>query len=185
MKGTRAAARYAKALIDLSTERGELEKVYADMNYVLAVCNASRDFTMLLGSPIVKSDKKISILREIFRSNTTAITLTFMEILARKRRESLLGPIAQEFIAQYKQNKKILTAVITTAEGLDETIRKKVYDLVKKGSAGEVELVEKINKDLIGGFILRIGDKQVDASLLRQLKNLRRSFSENPFVKEY
>ena len=81
--------------------------------------------------------------------------------------------------------KQILTAVITSANGIDADIRKKVMELVKGVSSSEVVLEEKINKDLIGGFIIRVGDKQVDASIARKLSNLKRGFGENPFVKEF
>ena len=84
---------------------------------------------------------------------------------------------------QYKKHKQIISAIITTATGLDKSLQEKVLAIVTGGAKSEVELTEKINKDLIGGFILRIGDQQVDASILRQIKNLDRSFSENPNVK--
>jgi F-type H+-transporting ATPase subunit delta len=87
--------------------------------------------------------------------------------------------IAGEFVAQYKQYKNILTAVITSAVGIDKTVKAKVLELVKQTTKGEVELVEKVDKDLIGGFILTIGDKQVDASVSRKLNDLRKAFSVN------
>jgi F-type H+-transporting ATPase subunit delta len=96
-----------------------------------------------------------------------------------------LAEIAEEFINQYKENKKILTAVITTANGLDDILRAEVTKIVKGSGSNEVVLEEKVNKDIIGGFIIRVGDKQVDASILRKLNNLRRSFAENPYIKEF
>ena len=95
-----------------------------------------------------------------------------------------MDQIASEFLMQYKEKKKILTAVITTANGIDDTIRKQVMEIVKGASKSEVVLEEKINKDVIGGFIIRVGDKQIDASIARKLNSLRRSFKENPFIKE-
>jgi len=88
-------------------------------------------------------------------------------------------------VNQYKEKKKILTAVVTSASGLDEPTRKKVMELVKGGSASEVVLEEKIDRNIIGGFVLRVGDKQVDASIARKLNLLKRSFNENPFIKEF
>ena len=90
-----------------------------------------------------------------------------------------MGEIAKAFLSQYKLHKNILTAVFTSASGIDQTIKNKVLELVKQTTQGEVELVEKIDKNLIGGFVLTIGDKQVDASVSRQLNDLRKTFTGN------
>ena len=185
MKGTRVANRYAKSLIKLAIERGELEKVYADMSLVNATCMESKELYLFLKSPIIKTDKKLSILKEVFENKVSKISKEFINLIARKRREIYLSEIAREFVEQYRIHKKILVAVITSASGLDDTLRKQVLEIVKGSLNSEVELVEKVNKDLIGGFVLRIGDKQVDTSLARKLKQLTMSFSENPYIKEY
>lgn len=174
------ATRYANSLLQLAAEKGQLEKVYADMQYVLSTCQKSKDFINFLNSPIINTDKKQAVLKELFASHISETTLGFLQILARKRRESYLPEIAQSFAAQYKEHKNILTAVITSATGIDDAVRKKVLELVKQTTKGEVELVEKTDKSLIGGFVLRIGDKQLDASISRKLNELRKSFTENP-----
>jgi F-type H+-transporting ATPase subunit delta len=165
----------------LAVEKGQLEKVYADMKYVQSVCEHNKDFINFLNSPIINADKKLTVIKEIFGGSVSEISQNFLSILARKRREMYIPEIAKSFSAQYKEHKNILTAVITSADGIDDTVRKKVLELVKQTTNGEVELVEKINKDLIGGFILRIGDKQVDSSVSRKLSELRKTFTENPF----
>lgn len=165
----------------LAVEKGQLEKVYADMKHVQGVCDQSKDFVNFLNSPIINPDKKRAVLKEIFGSSVGEISMDFLTILVRKRREMYIPEIAKSFSAQYKEHKNILTAVITSAAGIDDTVRKKVLELVKQTTKGEVELVEKINRDLIGGFILRIGDKQVDSSVSRKLNELRKTFTENPF----
>ena len=185
MKGTRVANRYAKSLIKLAIERGELEKVYTDMFLINTTCVQSKELYLFLKSPIIKTDKKLVILKEVFGSKVSKVSQEFVDLIARKRREIYLAEIAQEFVEQYRAHKKILVAVITSASGLDDTLRKKVLEIFKSSLNSEVELVEKVNKDLIGGFVLRIGDKQVDTSLARKLKQLTMSFSENPYVKEY
>ena len=185
MKGTRVASRYAKSLINLAIEKGELEKVYADMALVNATCMQSKELYLFLKSPIIKTDKKVAVLKEIFANKVSKVSQEFIDLIAKKRREIYLSEIAQEFVAQYRAHKKILIAVITSAAGLDDTLRKKVLEIVKDNLKSEVELVEKVNKDLIGGFVLRIGDKQVDTSLARKLKQLTMSFSENPYIKEF
>jgi|ERR1019366_311680 F-type H+-transporting ATPase subunit delta len=184
MQGTRVASRYAKAFIDLTTEQGVLEQAYKDMKLIVEVCESNSDFVVFLKSPIVKTDKKQSVLKEIFKGKLNKVTDAYIQLITDKKREIYLAEIASEFINQYKEKKKILTAIITTANGIDDIIRKQVMDIVKGTGNSEVVLQEKINKNIIGGFIIRVGDKQVDASISRKLNNLRRSFSENPFIRE-
>ena len=185
MQGTKAASRYAKSLFDLSLEQGVLEKVYADMKMIYDVCKNNKDFVLMLKSPIIKSDKKETILKAIFDGNVNKMTMEFINIIARKRRETYLAEIADAFVNKYKEHKKILTAVITTAMGLDADLRAKALEVVKGATKSEVELIEKVNKDLIGGFIIRVGDKQDDTSIRTKILKLNRLFSENPFIKEY
>jgi F-type H+-transporting ATPase subunit delta len=185
MEGTKVASRYAKSLLDLAVEKGELEKVYADMKFIRQTCSQSNELTVMLKSPIVKSDKKEKILAAIFGKNISEMSREFVNIIVRKRREYALEAIAASFVEQYKSKKKILTAVITTAAGLDEELRKKVLEIVKKSAQSEVELIEKVDKNIIGGFIIRVGDKQDDTSVRTKIMKLNRLFNENPFIKEF
>lgn len=171
------ASRYAKSLLDLAVEKGQLEAVYADMLQVKSVCANSKDFILFLNSPIIKVDKKISTLKSVFEGKISPLTASFLSIVAAKRRESVIPQMAESFIEQYKEQKNVLTAVITSAHGLDAATKQKALDLVKAQLKGEVELVEKTNPDLIGGFILKIGDKQIDKSVSRQLSNLKKELT--------
>lgn len=185
MKGrTRVAARYAKSLLDLALEKGILEPVYNDMQFILNTCKSSRDLVLFLQSPIIKTDKKIAVLKEIFEGKIGPVTHAFINIITVKKREAHIEEIAESFVNQYKRHKNVLTAIVTSAVGLDDTLRKQVLDVVKRSINTEVELVEKVNKELIGGFVLRIGDQQVDASIHRMVRELSKSFSENPYVKQ-
>jgi F-type H+-transporting ATPase subunit delta len=185
MQESRVSNRYAKSLLDLALERGQLEPVNEDMRLVLETIRANRDLSILLRSPVVKTDKKQEILKAIFGGQIGVISTEFLNILTRKRREGELEGIAEAFVSQYKKHKQILTAVITTASGLDDKLRSQVMEVVKQSAGGKaIELVEKTDKALIGGFVLRIGDKQVDSSVLRQIRNLERNFSENPYISE-
>lgn len=171
------ASRYAKSLLDLSVEKGQLEAVYADMIQVKAVCENSREFITFLKSPIIKSDKKITTLKAVFEGNFNAITSGFLTIVASKRRESVIPQMAESFIEQYRSHKNIVTAVVTSANGLDAATKQKALDLVKAQLNGEVELVEKVDANIIGGFILKVGDKQIDRSVSRQLLNLKKELT--------
>lgn len=171
------ASRYAKSLIDLATEKGQLDAVYADMIQVKSVCDNSHDFMLFLNSPIIKADKKISTLKSVFEGKLNPITSAFLTIVASKRRESVIPQMAAAFIEQYKEQKNILTAVVTSANGLDAATKQKALDLLKTQLKGEIELIEKTDANLIGGFILKVGDKQVDKSVSRQLSNLKKELT--------
>ncbi|MDF2449016.1 MAG: synthase delta subunit [Bacteroidota bacterium] len=171
------ASRYAKSLLDLAVEKGQLEAVFNDMQMVKEVCDGSREFTSFLNSPIIKSDKKIEAIKAIFHGKLNAITSGFLSIVTSKRREAIIPEMAGSFIEQYRTHKNVLTAVITSAKGLDADTRQKALDLVKSQLNGEIELIEKTNPDLIGGFVLKIGDQQLDKSVARQLSNMKKELT--------
>ena len=184
MVDIQVAKRYAKSLIDLSKENGTLDAVSTDMKMFISVCEANRDLELMLINPIISSDKKMNVLNSIFGSHVNKLTLSFFQIVTRKGREKFLLQIAKEFVAQFKQFKNIQTAEITSAIGLDDKLRKQVYDLIRNSTNSEVELIEKVDKKLIGGFILRMDDKQYDASISSELRKLTQAFSSNPYVRK-
>src|SRR5215510_11330087 len=104
MPNPRLASRYAKSLIDLALEKGELEKVFADMQWLQQVIKGSRDFANLLRSPIIKADKKDKIVEAIIGGNVTNITSLFIRLIIVKGRESNLAEIITAFISQYKEH---------------------------------------------------------------------------------
>lgn len=168
------ANRYAKALMELATEANKLEEVKNDMQSVEKLCQENHDFILFLESPLIKTDKKIAVLNEIFGKKVSKLTLSFLTLIANKRREYLIKDIAIAYYEQYKQNKNIFTAVVTSARGLDANAKKQVMELIKSQMKGEVELVEKIDPATIGGFVLKIGDSQIDKSVARQLGNMKK-----------
>lgn len=178
MQGSRVSSRYAKSLLALAKEQDQLEQAYTDMKLVAETCEQNKELILLLKSPIVKADKKIKIFEALFEDKIGDLSNNFIRIIARKGREGLLYNIAVEFQNQYKVEKKIITATVTSAFGLDEKLRKKVLDVVKSSADSEVELIEKQNKEIIGGIVLRVGDKQIDASIHRKLNELKKSLNE-------
>ena len=175
---SQVAIRYAKSLIDLANEKGQLDTVYGDMRKVLAGCKQIKDLHLLLKTPLVKTDKKIFVFKAIFKGQVSDVTEHFIILITKNRREGYLEDIAEEFIIQYKEKKNIVTAIVTSAIQLDDTIRGKIMDLLKKWYKAEIEIVEKIDPKLIGGFVLRIGNKEADMSILRQLNQLKKEFNK-------
>jgi F-type H+-transporting ATPase subunit delta len=184
MLQTKVARRYAKSLLDLAKERGELETVNNDMKLLAEVCSSSHDLRVLLGSPIISGDKKLSILKRVFSGKISALSMSFFDVVTRKGRESQLEAIAVEFTRAYKEHKGIQTAIVTSAIGLDDKLRASVYKMVKESLNSEVELIEKVDKDLIGGFVLRVGDKQYDASIARDLRMMKQELIDQSYVKK-
>jgi F-type H+-transporting ATPase subunit delta len=183
MPNPRLAARYAKSLLDLSIEKGELEKVYSDMLWVQSVCKSNRDFVNLLKSPVISGDKKIKILAAIAGGRLSSLTSSFNSLLVNKTRESNLPEIANAFISQYKEYKNIYTVKLTTAAPVNDITRDAIIAQVKKtGGYQNIELEEKVDKNIIGGFILQVGDKLVDVSIAYDLKTIAKQFENNDFI---
>lgn len=169
------AERYAKSLMQLATETGKTEAVRADMQAVHGICAQSSDFVRFLESPIIKTDKKVEVIQSIFAGKVSDLSLNFLVLITKKSRESIIKHIADAFENQYKADRNILTAVITSAKGLDAKTRNQVLELVKAQTKAEVDLIEKIDPATIGGFVLRIGDRQVDRTVSRQLAEMKKT----------
>jgi F-type H+-transporting ATPase subunit delta len=186
MADSRAASRYVKSLLGLAVEKDALEKVHQDMTLFSKVCAENRAFTLMLKNPIIKHDKKREILEKIFKGKVHALTFAIFDIITRKNREPLLPAIAMEFHQAYNDYKGVGGASITTAVPLDKKLREEIEQIVKKLSdKKQVEIEEKIDPEMIGGFVLNVGDRQVDASIKNKLKALKVKFSQNPYIKEF
>lgn len=183
MPNPRLATRYAKSLIDLAIERGELEKVHADMQWLRAACKSNRDFVNLLRSPIIKGDTKKKILEAITNGNISEITAGFNRLLITKGRESNLPEISNAFITAYKEKKDIQTIKLTTAAPVSDSVRNAIIEQIKKSVGFQnVELEETVDPDIIGGFVLQAGDKLVDASIAYDLRAIAKQFENNDFI---
>ena len=177
MKNSKTANRYAKALLELSLEKGNLDAVNGNMQVLSDTINESADLRSLIKNPTVKEEEKNTIFTALFGKTFDADTMNFISLLTKNKRTEILPEITQQFITQYRANKNIVTAEVTSATELDEEQKKSIIALLKHD--GEVEMVETINPALIGGFIVKVGDKQIDASIATKFKNLRKEISLN------
>jgi F-type H+-transporting ATPase subunit delta len=171
------ASRYAKSLIDLAIESNQLEAVRNDMKLISQVCSQNADFNTLLESPVVKTDKKQAIFKSIFDGKVTQITSSFLNLIAVKRRENYINVIAKSFDEQYKTFLNITSATVHSAVALDDKLKSEILNLIKQTSKGTVELTQKVDSTLIGGFVLTINDTQIDQSVKRKLNDLKKNFS--------
>ena len=182
MSDIRVASRYAKSVIDLAIEKGCLDEVHTDMLSFATICKENRELVSLLKSPIVKSDKKLKILELIFNGKVNALTLAFFKIITQKSREQALPSIADEVHNQYNILKGIQTAQVITASPLNDALRDEFKKLVVESTGKQVDLTETVDQELIGGYILRIADQQIDESIKSKLNNIKVKFSSNPFI---
>ena len=184
MSDLRVASRYAKSLIELSIERGAVEQVHQDMLLFTKVCHESRPFELMLNSPLIPHQKKREILSSIFESKVHSLTMSIIDIITRKNREPLLPSIAKEFHIAYNHYKSIGEATVVSAAPITSDLRRKLDAIVERvAGCKAVELEEKTDPELIGGFVLKIRDQQIDTSLRTKLKALQLKLSENPYLR--
>ncbi|MGB0930083.1 MAG: ATP synthase F1 subunit delta [Chitinophagales bacterium] len=186
MSASNIASRYAKALMGLAIERGELSSVHGDVELLDKSLEENPDLKILLKSPVVNTEKKQSILTKIFGGVFNETTNSFMGIILRKRREAFLPEIVDAFIAQYRAHKSITTAELITAVPVGDELLMKVKEMVLANTGRKnIELTTKVDKSLIGGFILTFDDKLYDSSISHKLTKLRKQFVENKYIKKY
>lgn len=183
MRNPRLASRYAKSLLDLAIEQNVLDAVLADMQLMQKASADSRELVLMLRSPILTPDKKVHILTAIFGGKIHTLTQRFIELLVRKGREFFLPEMTAAFIDQYKVYKKIHVVKLTTAFELDDELKSFIESKVKLSiPEGSIELETEVDTDLIGGFVLQVGDKLFDASVLRDLNDIKKQFTKNEYI---
>lgn len=176
MKGTKVAARYATSLLELAIENGNLESVAGDMKYLHDTIGENIELTSLFKNPIIPGEKKIAIYKEIF-GQFEGVTMSFLELITQNRREKFMPEIAASFEAQLKEHKGIFPVQLIMATALDAETKKNILAKVEGSVNGTLEVTELIDESLIGGFIVKIGDKQIDASISSQLNKLKQSLT--------
>jgi F-type H+-transporting ATPase subunit delta len=174
MSDIRVASRYAKSLIELAEEKNDMEKVAEDMALLGKVCEENRDFYLMLKNPIVHQDKKSAILKKIFDNKVQPLTMSIIEIMVRKNRVQLLPELAQAFYTMYKEKMGIVEATLVTTFAIDQQLKAQFEKIVKRATgANTVRIKEKISQNIIGGYILTVGDRQIDDSIKTYLKELQ------------
>ncbi len=178
MAGARAAIRYAKAVLSLANDQNSAEAVNNDMKLMANTIAQSKDLSDMLHSHIINSSVKKSALLEIFK-NSNALTVKLIDILITNKRLSILEYVAVNYNQLFDKLRGIELATVTTAIPLTENLKAKVLVKAKELTGKEIEVENIIDESIIGGFILRIGDKQYNASIANQLSKLKREFTLN------
>ncbi len=183
MPNPRLAARYAKSLIDLATEKNQLQVVYEDMKYMQSLCRNSREFVNVLRSPIVKADKKNAVIDALTKGKVSGLTHSFTKLLIAKGREEDLPEVVNAVIEQYNIINGIHKVKITTAITISDDLKNSIANKVRSEAGLEnIELETKADEGLIGGFVLEFNNNLVDASIARDLRDIKNQFEKNVYV---
>ena len=176
---SRAAIRYAKAVLQHANDTNATQQVFEDMNTVHDTIAASKELRNMLKSPIVKGNDKKEALLAIFK-NQSETTHGLVKVLVDNKRSNILGGVAKSFISLYNEAKGVKVAQVTTAIVLTGDLEAKVLAKVKELTGRDLVTIENsVDESIIGGFILRVGDLQYDASIANQLGNIKREFSKS------
>lgn len=183
MTNPRLATRYAKSLVDLAVEQNQLDIVYNDMKLITSICKSNPDFVAVLRSPVINEFKKGKIVQSITKQYVCTLTTAFIDLLVRKSRETNLPEIAEAFVTQYNTINNIHKVKLTTAVAISEEVKNNIIAKVKSTTAiNKIELETLVKDELIGGFVLESAGTLVDASVLRDLKDVKKQFLNNDYI---
>lgn len=183
MNNPRLAQRYAKSLIDISQEMNQLDTVRTDVLLMKNIMKQSREFVVMLNSPVIKSDKKFKIIQAVTQGKVSKIFDTFLHLLCNKSREGNLPGIVSSFLQQYNKINNLHTAKLTTAAPISDELVSSFVAKIKQSSALEnLTLETAVDEKLIGGFVLEMEGKLIDASILRDLNDVKKQFANNDYM---
>ncbi len=174
----RAAIRYAKATLSLAQEQELEAKVNEDMKSIANAISESSELAQMLSNPVVKSSDKKEVLSKIFKG-ITVNTNSVIDALISNKRLTLLPEVAASYNNLFDQLRDSQVATVTTAAPLSKELEAKVLSKVKELTGKEAEVENIIDESIIGGFILRVGDIQYNASIANKLDKLKREFILN------
>ena len=185
MKDTRAALRYAKAVLNLAIDLKKENEVHDDMQLIATTINDSKDLQIMLSSPVIKADQKKASLLAVFAKKINNISEGLIGQLVDNKRLALLEEVATQYSIIYDHYKGTQVARVTSAVPLSDDLKEKVLAKVKELVGKKVSLENIVDPSIIGGFILKVGDKQYDASIQGKMNNLRREFEDNLYVPNF
>lgn len=178
MSEIQVASRYANSLLDLAKERNSLEAIKSDLDSFLAVLKATPELRAVLKNPIISPEKKFAIVKSVFGASVQEIVISFFKIVISKGRAEVLYETAKEFVNGYNRINGIIKASVVSAVELTEQNISEVQRVVEQATQKKVVLETRVDPDLIGGFVLTVGDKQFDASIASSLSKLKKEFTQ-------
>jgi F-type H+-transporting ATPase subunit delta len=176
MNDSKISVRYSRALFQSALEKKSLDKVYQDMIFISEICKVP-EAKELLKSPIIIASKKTSIFHNLLGEHVEKITLSLVDLIVKNGREGFLPDIARNFIHETMKYRGITKSVLTTAIKVDEMVKDQISQLISGVFKTKVELEEIIDTDIIGGFILRVDDNYIDASIRNKLSKIKKELT--------
>ena len=185
MKNPKLSSRYAKALFDFAGEKNQIEEVHEDLLLFANTLKENRELQMLLRNPVIESHQKHQIFEGIFNGTLHDTSYQFLDVLLKKKREPALDTICEEFFKLYKSSKNIKTVTITTAQPLGDALKSKVLTMLTEQTRANIDLVQVVDPEIIGGFVIKMDDYYLDSSILSKINKLRQEFSQNSFQVQF
>ena len=182
MKGARPALRYAKAILNLAQEQGVDADVNNDMKLIVDTIAASDDLSTMLKSPIIKAANKTKVLNALFGDKVNTITKGIFDLLQDNKRMVMLETVAKQYTIIYDYHRGMQIAKVTTAVAIDKNLEDKIQAKVVAITGNSATIENIVDPSILGGFILRVGDVQYDASIANQFNELRREFDNSHYI---
>lgn len=167
------SGRYAKAFFETAKEKKLIEVFKTDIQMVLDVCLKSTDFNLLLESPVVKTSKKEELLSSIFEGKINKLSMNFLLLIVKNKREIHIPGISWNFLALVRKDQNIKSATLITATQMTTATLGEIGKILEKQLKGKVELSSQVDAEILGGLVLRIDDKQYDASVATQISKIK------------
>lgn len=174
MDTSKIGVRYARAFFDLVTEKKVTDAVRDDIILLEKVWRESDDLRAALLNPVISPSGKRKIMHSVFETQVQGITLQFLDLIIRNRREHYLPDILRRFLYLYRTSRGIKTAELVTAALVAPETTKRIAELIRKAFQTDVELAAEVRPAIIGGFILTVEDRQIDSSVATYLRNIKR-----------
>ena len=171
MNDSKISVRYSRALFQSALENNVLDKIAEDMVFISELCLIP-EVKEVLKSPIIVPSKKNAILNALLGSSVNKLTLSLIGIIVKNGRENFLPSIARVFIHETKKYKGITESELTTAIKVTDKVRDQISKMISDIFGTKVELKETIDPGIIGGFILKVDDNYIDASVKNKLRKI-------------
>ena len=179
MNESKITVRYAKALFALAKEANSFDAIRKDMELLYQCIHDIPELQFVIQSPVIKVSEKTKLFEESFRGSFGTLTFSFINLVLERRREEYLAGISRYFLSLLKADQGIQSAELVTATPLDETLRQSILQFITRRFKTKIELHETIDDKIVGGFILRVGDQQVDASISTKLARIKSALSNS------
>ncbi len=173
MNNSKISVRYAKALVENASENNILPEVKQNIDFIIQCINELPELQILLKSPVIKISEKLNMFRLAFASYVHPLTLSFLNLILINKREEFLDAICRHIIFLYNKKLNIKPGLLVTPRPLDIQTKEKIVSVIAKKLNAKIELQEKYDEKLLGGFLLRIDDQQIDASIASQVAKIK------------